>query len=102
MFGDFQMKFVEEEVYLGDVISAQGLETSVERTIEKQMSKIKGAMYEAYASGGRHGWCLGSVGYRIIQFLKVMYLVLTLQVHHTSPSVICETDSVFLRADTYE
>ena len=47
MFGDFQMKFVEEEVYLGDVISAQGLEASVERTIEKRMSKIKGAMYEA-------------------------------------------------------
>ena len=36
----------------------------------------------------------------IIQFLKVMYLFLTLQVHPTLPSVFCETDSVFLRADT--
>ena len=44
MFGDFQMKLVEEEFYLGDVISAQGLEASVERTIEKRMSKIKGAI----------------------------------------------------------
>ena len=36
----------------------------------------------------------------IIQFLKVMYLFLTLQVHPTLPSVFCETNSVFLRADT--
>ena len=36
----------------------------------------------------------------IIQFLKEMYLFLTLQVHPTLPSVFCETDSVFLRADT--
>ena len=36
----------------------------------------------------------------IIQFLKVKYLFLTLQVHLTLPSVFCETDSVFLRADT--
>ena len=47
MFGDFKMKFVENEVYLGDVISSQGLDMSVVQTIEKRMGKIKGAMYEA-------------------------------------------------------
>ena len=34
------------------------------------------------------------------QPLKVVYLVLTLQVHPPLPSVFCETGSVFLRADT--
>ena len=38
----------------------------------------------------------------IIQFLKVMYLVLTVQVPLTLPVVFCETDSVFLGADTHE
>ena len=38
--------------------------------------------------------------WNIIQFLKVMYLFLTLQVHPTLPSVFYETDSVFLRAET--
>ena len=47
MFGDFQMKFVENEVYLGDTVSSQGLEKSVEMTIENRVGKIKGAMYEA-------------------------------------------------------
>ena len=36
----------------------------------------------------------------IIQFLKVMYLILTLQVPLTLPSVFSETDSVFLKEDT--
>ena len=38
--------------------------------------------------------------YSIIQFLKVMYLILTLQVSLTLPSVFSETDSVFLKEDT--
>ena len=36
----------------------------------------------------------------IIQFLKVMYLILTLQVPLTLPSVFSKTDSVFLQEDT--
>ena len=44
MFGDFQMKFVDNKVYLGDTISAQGLDMSVELTIENRSGKIKGAM----------------------------------------------------------
>ena len=35
----------------------------------------------------------------IIQFLKVMYLILTLQVPLTFPSVFSKTDSVFLKED---
>ena len=46
MFGDFQVKLEKEEVYLGDVISARGLEASIEATIRKRLGKIKGAMYE--------------------------------------------------------
>ena len=49
MFGEFEMKFVENEVYLGNVISSQGLERSVKLTIEKRYSKVSGAMYEAKA-----------------------------------------------------
>ena len=41
-----------------------------------------------------------SVVLHIIQFLKGMYLVLTLQVHPSLPSLFSETDSVLLRADT--
>ena len=47
MFGNFQTKFVANEVYLGDVISAQGLEDSVNLTIERRAGKIKGSMYES-------------------------------------------------------
>ena len=49
MFGNFTVKFQESEVYLGDVISAQGLETSVELTISRRLGKVKGAMNEAKA-----------------------------------------------------
>ena len=35
-----------------------------------------------------------------IQFLKVMYLILTLQVHLTLPSVFFKTDSVFFSKKT--
>ena len=38
----------------------------------------------------------------IIQFLKVMYLVLTVQVPLTFTVVFCERDSVFLGADIQE
>ena len=49
MFGEFEMNFVESEVYLGDVIASQGLEDSVKLTIEKLYSKVHGALYEAKA-----------------------------------------------------
>jgi hypothetical protein len=49
MFGDFMMKFVENEVYLGDVISSQGMEDSVLLTLEKRTPKINGGMCEAKA-----------------------------------------------------
>ena len=49
MFGDFIVKFKESEVYLGDVIAAQGLEKSVELTINRRLGKVKGAMNEAKA-----------------------------------------------------
>ena len=47
MFRDFQIKFVKNEVYLGDVISSQGLDIIGVLTKEKRMSKIKGVMHEA-------------------------------------------------------
>ena len=46
MFGNFKMKFVEQECYLGDTISAQGLEESVSLTVERRAGKVKGSMYE--------------------------------------------------------
>ena len=49
MFGEFKMKFVENKVYLGDVISSKGLEESVKLTIDKQKSKVNGGIYEAKA-----------------------------------------------------
>ena len=49
MFGNFTVLFVESEVYLGDVLSAQGLEKSVELTINKRLPKVKGAMFETKA-----------------------------------------------------
>ena len=39
MFGCFKVKFVDHEVYLGDVISAQGLEDSIQLIIERRAIK---------------------------------------------------------------
>ena len=49
MFGEFKMNFVENEVYLGDVISSKGLEHSVELTVKKRLRLIRGAMFETSA-----------------------------------------------------
>ena len=49
MFGSFNVKFVHHKVYLGDVISAKGLEDSIQLTIERRVGKVKGAMYESKA-----------------------------------------------------
>ena len=48
-FGDFKVKVVDEEVYLGDVISARGLEASIDGTVRKRLGKVRGAMYECRA-----------------------------------------------------
>ena len=49
MFGNFTVRFVDSEVYLGDVLAAQGMEKSVELTINRRLAKVKGAMFEAKA-----------------------------------------------------
>ena len=46
IFGNFKMKFVEQKVYLGATISAQGLEESVSLTVERRAGKVKGPMVE--------------------------------------------------------
>ena len=48
-FEDFTVLFKEVEVDLGDVLAAQGLDKSVELTIERRLAKVKGAMYETKA-----------------------------------------------------
>ena len=45
-FGDFVMKEKDQDIYLGDVLSSEGLAASVEATIAHRMGKVKGVMYE--------------------------------------------------------
>ena len=45
-FGSFTVMFKESEVYLGDVLSSQGMDRSVQLTIERRLAKVKGAIYE--------------------------------------------------------
>ena len=49
MFGSFKVKSVKEDVYLGEVISAQGLEAGLEATIRRRLGKVRGAMHETKA-----------------------------------------------------
>ena len=49
MFGENVCKPQLSEVYLGDVISGLGLEDSVERTIQRRLGLVRGAMYETQA-----------------------------------------------------
>ena len=49
MFGRIVCKEKESDVYLGDVISSQGLEHSVELTVKKRLGLIRGAIYETSA-----------------------------------------------------
>ena len=49
MFGDFVMEEKESDVYLGDVLHSGGLAASVEATISRRISKVKGEMYEVAA-----------------------------------------------------
>ena len=46
-FGDFMMLEKESDVYLGGVLHSGGLSASVEATISRRISKVKGQMYEA-------------------------------------------------------
>ena len=70
MFGDFPMKFADNEVNLGDTIASQVLEMSVALTIEKKVQQDKRSHVRSKvsygrlqnASGGRYGRCLGLVG----------------------------------------
>jgi hypothetical protein len=45
-FGKFQVKLKNEDVYLGDVISAKGLEASIVATINKRAGKVRGAVFD--------------------------------------------------------
>ena len=49
MFGKIVCKEKDSDIYLGDVISSQGLEHSVELTVQKRLGLIRGAMYETSA-----------------------------------------------------
>ena len=48
-FGDFMMKEKEQDIYLGDVLSSNGLEASVDATVRYRTGKVKGIMYEVAA-----------------------------------------------------
>ena len=45
MFGDFEVKAKESDVYLGDTLTAGGLEASVEATVAKRVARAQGAMF---------------------------------------------------------
>ena len=46
-FGDFSMLEKDQDVYLGDVLSSDGLSASVQSTVAHRLGKVKGAIYEA-------------------------------------------------------
>ena len=48
-FGDFHMTEKFQDVYLGDILSSDGLSASVEATVDKRISKVRGSMYAAAA-----------------------------------------------------
>ena len=48
MFGDFQVRPKESDVYLGDTLAAAGgLEAGAEATVAKRVARAQGAMFEA-------------------------------------------------------
>ena len=49
MFGSFEMKEKEQDLYLGDVLHSLGLAASVEATIAHRVGKVKRSMYESAA-----------------------------------------------------
>jgi hypothetical protein len=48
-FGDFSMMEKNQDMYLGDVLSTNGLGGSVEATVIHRLKTVKGAIYEAAA-----------------------------------------------------
>ena len=54
MFGDFAMAEKDQDVYLGDVLSGNGLAASVEAIVALRMGKVKGVMYEVAAMVADH------------------------------------------------
>jgi hypothetical protein len=48
-FGEFIMKEKEQDIYLGDVLSSNGLEASVDATVKHRIGKVKGIVYEVAA-----------------------------------------------------
>ena len=48
-FGDFSMLEKDQDVYLGDVLSSDGLSASVQSTVAHRLGRVKGAIYEAAA-----------------------------------------------------
>ena len=48
-FGDFTRMEKNQDMYLGDVLSTNGLAGSVEATVMQRLGKVKGAIYEAAA-----------------------------------------------------
>ena len=81
MFGNFIVSFVESEVYLGDVLSAQGLEKSVELTINKRLPKVRGAMFKTKAimefSKHRPAGPMLSISQNVLMFVCLCVCVLT-------------------------
>ena len=49
MFGSFEMKEKEQDIYLGDALNGKGLAASVEDTINRRIGKAKGLIYEVAA-----------------------------------------------------
>ena len=49
MFGSFEMKEKEQDIYLGDALNGKGLAASVEDTINRRIGKVKGLIYEVAA-----------------------------------------------------
>ena len=48
-FGNFSMMKKGQDVYLGDVLSSDGLSASVQSTVTHRLGRVKGAIYEAAA-----------------------------------------------------
>ena len=49
MFGRFEMKEKEQDIYLGDALNGKGLAAMVEDPINQRIGKVKGLIYEVVA-----------------------------------------------------
>ena len=46
MLGTSPLEDLQEENYLGDILSSKGLTESVEATVKERTAKVKGSLYE--------------------------------------------------------